>query len=210
MEKVHIDDVYSHILEARSRIVDDRRLGYVNQKTNSVDLVLPMSQIDLHIRQSVTGLSDSTGFVCWRAAQHFVDWLISSRMCPFVLSSQDAVVELGSGVGAVSVSVLAPLVSTYIATDQPQLLKLLKENYSENKHCYSSKEAKAYFEEFDWEDPEAGSVRVKRILNNHPVDYVLATDTVYNEYLIEPFIDSFLALMGAQTKVIIAIYLRDE
>jgi hypothetical protein len=112
---------------------------------------------------------------------------------------------LGSGVSGILALVLGSQVRKYIATDQPYVLKLLRQNIVENldvvfpqsKKGGKSKKGKKdgvsssiddriVVEELDWEETDTSRL--------HPVDLVLAADCIYNEALIEPFNETCAAI----------------
>ncbi|CAK7896689.1 ribosomal lysine N-methyltransferase 5 [[Candida] anglica] len=213
-------DIHSHVYELAARAQSSKRLGYVDRSSDMLDISLQKSGIDLHIKQSITGLSTSTGYVCWQTASYMTDWILGDKKCPFKFNSDMTVVELGSGVGGICVSLLGPKVKQYIATDQQSLLKLLKSNFESNVHGsyrYSEQTinkksgpiSTIEFMEFDWEDPEQGLLNFHAFTND-PVDLIIACDTIYNEYLIPHFINAFTSLMSEHTGVLIGVQLRDE
>lgn len=221
-DDIAADDVYTHIHDLATHDVASRRLGYVDRRTDHLEVCLPGANIDLHVVQSVSGLSHSTGYVCWHTANYMADWLLCGGGDAVTLASDMTVVELGSGVGAVLVLVLGPRVGSYVASDQKQILKLLSHNLANNA-------AGAYVEfgtqrtlkqqqhlqigvvEFDWEFVEHGRSGVQDLVGDTPIDLVLACDTIYNEYLIPHFVNAFKLLMTpGHTGVLVGLQLRDE
>ncbi|CAH2353987.1 hypothetical protein CLIB1423_13S03422 [[Candida] railenensis] len=230
-EEVFEDDIHSHIYELSGHKLSAKRLGYVDRSSETIEISLPMSKIDMTIVQSLTGLSESTGYVCWETASYLTDWILSDENCPIRLNNDMTVVELGSGVGGILVSQFGPQVKKYVATDQKPILKLLKKNFvnnvrgeytSETCDGGSSSKDKNYsrrsngdaavieFVECDWEYVEHGVSTVKEVIGDVEIDLVIACDTIYNEYLIPHFIRSFKSLMGANTAVLVGLQVRDE
>lgn len=217
-EEILEDDIHSHIYELVTQDQDSKRLGYVNRKDETIEISLPESGIDLTIVQSLTGLSESTGYVCWQTALYLTDWILLDPGCPFKLTSSMTIVELGAGVGGILVSLLGPRVCKYIATDQQNILKLLQQNYNNNKQSDTKKSKKKKFEEFsvfftefDWEYIDHGVNNIKEIVDDTHIDLIIACDTIYNDYLIQPFIDSFKLLMTPNvTGVVVGLQVRDE
>ena len=208
---------------------ENQDLGYVDRRSESIDITLHRSNIDLSISQSLTELSStketsSTGFVCWKSAVYFTDWLLSDERCPFYLifrnKSSLKVLELGTGVAGICVSLLGPLVGTYTATDQKHILKLLKQNFETNAGTqkYTSTTLKRpptkhtnppriEFIEFDWEDLDNAMYNCET-LGLDPPDLVIACDTIYNDYLIPHFISAFTILLRQGTGILITLQLR--
>lgn len=233
-------DIYEHLYElyVDHRPSESQHLGYVNKATDCIEISLEQAQIDLNIRQSLSALSSSkesssTGFICWQAAVKLADWILGDEKCPFhkpLTSKSDLVVlELGTGVGAILVSLFGPKVGQYIATDQKHILKLLKENFTNNvvSQRYTSstmseeheggphrgageKWSEVDFIEFDWEHLEEGAYNFNEISKGRKPDLILASDTIYNGYLIPFFVKAFKCMMAEDTGVLISMQLRDE
>lgn len=70
----------------------------------------------------------------WKVTPLFAEWIASSNFLADIgyLSSATVALELGAGVSGIVASILGPLVTRYIATDQDYVLRMLKENISEN------------------------------------------------------------------------------
>ncbi|CCE83258.1 Piso0_003830 [Millerozyma farinosa CBS 7064] len=147
------------------------------------------------------------------------------------------VLELGSGIGGILASLLGPKVKTYVASDQKHILRLLKENFEANAYpgSYvtegsgidtkkirqntrakrtSSKNSlrnpsRIEFIEFDWEEPERGASNYDELQVDRP-DLIIATDTIYNEYLIPHFTESVQKMLGDSSGLVLAVQLRDE
>lgn len=229
----HLFDLYTEHVPP-----EGQHLGYVDKSTETIVVNLPRSGMEVQVRQSLTELSSktqtsSTGFICWQAAAAFADWVVSDAKCPFHGAFKGSnggltVVELGAGVGAVCASVLGPLTRHYVATDQRHILKLLKANFAENvpDHRYTSSTlepvqntpksakkgfqcAKVDFVEFDWERLHEALYNFSEVEQQKP-DLVIACDTVYNEYLVPPFLEAISALLGPQSTAVVALQLRDE
>lgn len=113
----------------------------------------------------------------------------------YVLSPSSTILELGAGVSGIVALSLGPKVSKYTATDQSYVLKLLRQNITENldavlppakkqkgkagkKTGAAEGERKIEAVELDWETSEVSHLQ--------PVDLVIAADCIYNEALIEP------------------------
>lgn len=233
-----VSDIYEHIydLYVDHRPAEAQHLGYVDKSTDTIEIALPRAQIDLTIRQSLSSLSSakepsSTGFICWQAAVNLADWILADPKSPFhkALSSKSEleVLELGTGVGATLVSVFGPKVGHYVATDQKHILKLLKENFVQNvvsqryvsNTLETGREEKPRpgegkwstidFVEFDWEHLALGKHNFRQTSAKVP-DLIIASDTIYNGYLIPFFVNAFKLMMGPDTGVLLVMQLRDE
>lgn len=215
------DDLDEHIFELYSRNAPLSNLGFINKKSDTITVSIPENDIDLVVRQSISQLSSkqttsTTGFICWNTSIQMVDWLLSP-LCPFKLSKSQVVLELGSGVGGICASTLLKLVGRYIATDQKHILKLLKENIVANvPHYRSSTISNSVLKlttsidviEFDWEEIENGLFNLAE-LHLDSIHLIIASDTIYNEYLVAPFINALKAVLSKNVYAVIAIQLRD-
>lgn len=134
--------------------------------------------------------------------------------------NSSSVLELGCGATGLLACVFAPLVKTYVATDQTHLLKLTKRNIEANLSHYQSStvpnsqpsnKAKYRLEcmELDWEEPEESWNDIKDdVFEGKYPDLVIACDTIYNEYLIDPFVETLKLVSGPETVVMVAQQLR--
>ncbi|KAI5951310.1 RKM5 [Candida jiufengensis] len=217
LSKDNIDD---HIFELYSENTPPNNLGFIDKSRNNLLVTLPQSQMDLNINQSISQLSSktsknsTTGFICWQVSVLFADWLLS-KGCPFRLNKELVVLELGSGIGGVCASSLSSKVGNFIATDQKHILKLLKENITSNCEFRSStievsNKSSTIIDviEFDWEELEQGMYNYGKVSDTLP-NLVIACDTIYNEYLITPFINTLKTLLVGDAIALVAVQLRD-
>ncbi|KAI5949979.1 RKM5 [Candida theae] len=216
------DNLDEHIFELYSESSPPDNLGFVNKRSDEIAITIPDCNIDLTVRQSISQLSSkhtnsTTGYICWNTSVHMVDWLFSPT-CPFKLFKSQVLLELGTGVGGICASTLSKQVGHYIATDQKHILKLLKENIITNVSSFqsstlpsSSENSKVKIDviEFDWEETEVGCFNLA-MLETRQVDVVLACDTIYNEYLVGPFINALQSLLHGDSCALVAIQLRDS
>ncbi|KAG5361630.1 Ribosomal lysine N-methyltransferase 5 [Yarrowia sp. C11] len=191
--------------------------------------------------------ASTTGAVLWKVSPIFASWVLDcSTVTPKKLAKKgkksssfaytasttglactpklfgpgntSTVLELGCGATGLLACVFAPLVKTYVATDQTHLLKLTKKNIETNLSHYQSEtiptqsnKAKYRLEcmELDWEDPEESWNEIKTgpFEDNYP-DLVIACDTIYNEYLIDPFVETLKLVSGPETVIMVAQQLR--
>ncbi|GEQ70821.1 hypothetical protein JCM33374_g4501 [Metschnikowia sp. JCM 33374] len=239
LEKIDPDSLYDHLytVYTEHRPREAQHLGYVDKSSESIDIGLARSGIDVTIRQSLSGLSSatqssSTGFICWQTAVYFADWATAFSPCPLngLLGPQTVVLELGAGVGALLASVLGPTVGHYVASDQAHVLKLMKENFANNvvsqkytsttsqkthgtgprKRDVDEEWSRVDFVELDWESPASGLATFSALTGRSAPDYVFACDTIYNTYLIEPFVKCVKSAMDTHTVAVVGMQLRDE
>lgn len=159
-----------------------------------------------------------------------------------VLGSAATALELGCGVSGIVSLALAPRIGRYIATDQDYALKLLRRNIMENasptalgkgkgsnsgrnqetptKHPASSS-TNIEVVPLDWETDSISSFRAlpkpeqgKSAENNAAdLDILVACDCIYNDALIDPFVNTCAEICGLsstpdRTVCIIAQQLR--
>lgn len=226
------DEIYNHLcdLYVVHQHRKDQHLGYVDKSTNFISITC--GDCDLTIEQSLSSLysskeTSSTGFICWQTTSLLVDWF-QMKKCPLYatfnspsLRHQTSVIELGTGVSGIIASVLGPTTKSYVCTDQKHILKLLRKNFTNN--VVSSKfstttipSAGSDFAgcsiniiELDWEWPDDG-IATYRLLVDLPPDLIIACDTVYNDFLIPPFLRCCSMLLTPNNGLLLALQLRDE
>lgn len=235
-EPVEEDVIFEHIydLYINHKPRDDQHLGYVDKSKNIINLTC--ADHDLTIKQSLSSLnsnsqSSSTGFICWQTTSFLVDWILTNPLCPFYSIFKDAklrnnlsILELGTGISSIIASIIGPRTKNYIATDQKHILKLSKENFNNNvvsnnfssstlnkKAINSVSNSTINFIDFDWEFPEQGLLEYFS-LSDHEVmpDLIIACDTIYNDYLISPFLNTCKKLLNDVNGILVGIQLRDE
>lgn len=233
LEKVTLENIYEHLFDLYTTRApsEEHHLGYVDRSSDNITVILEKTGIDLRIKQSLSALNSlkqpsSTGYVCWQTSIYLADWLLGDPKCPlkFLLDRKPIIVELGAGSSGILASVLGPLSATYLATDhQKHLCRLLRLNTEENVQgnatlldvdnqaqlpSFESPFPKILFMEYDWEDRNALLV-FKPVLNAFP-HIILASDTIYNEYLVRYFVHSVADLLGPYTVAVVGVQLRDE
>ncbi|KAJ9635968.1 Ribosomal protein lysine methyltransferase [Coniosporium tulheliwenetii] len=136
-----------------------------------------------------------------------------------VLGPESIVLELGCGVSGIVALALAPKVERYIATDQDYVLKLLRQNLAENSPSTTSStrgsnkrsKSKNHHEPssstptaanidalaLDWEEDDLDSLPAllrqsfqSAQHEQRDVDAVIACDCIYNDALIQPFVNT--------------------
>ena len=174
----------------------------------------------------------TTGAVIWKITPLVAAWL--SSMPPLLggyLHSNAVVVELGCGVTGLMGLVLSRLVKCYILTDQVYIMKYLKDNISANStvsraHKPGPKRKKNTENKetgeadvlrtitLDWEKDSVENLRAV-VPAGSAVDLLLVCDCVYNEYLVQPLIQTCIDVcrLGgskATTVVVVAQQLRTD
>lgn len=207
------ETVYDHIC-GLYEVLPPPRLGFI-QRSDKLTLTFshPVDaglDIDLDLRQLVlllagNGARGTTGFVAWRVSQHLVPWLLWGEHCPLRVDSGTRVVELGAGAAGVLAASVGRVASSYVATDLQPVQRLLVQNIANNTTPQQRQRIHAC--EYDWEDPDTSEV--VRLLGGTP-DLVVACDTVYNLFLIQPFLCGFQALLGPSACGLIAVQCRDS
>ncbi|OBA22509.1 hypothetical protein METBIDRAFT_39159 [Metschnikowia bicuspidata var. bicuspidata NRRL YB-4993] len=233
------ESLYEHVFAAHTehRPCAHQHLGYVDKSADKINVCLPRAGVDLSVQQLLLSLSSgtqlsSTGFICWQTALYFADWAVAFAPCPLaaVLHKDSVVLELGAGVSAVLAAVVGPRVGHYVASDQAHLLKLMKQNFRANvvSQRYDSntcakdrdhaprrldaaaKWSQIDFVALDWEGPGPGTRRFAELTGRPHADVVVACDTIYNSYLIAPFLACMALAMCEHTVAVVAMQLRDE
>ena len=171
---------------------------------------------DYTITQSPTLLASNrsggtTGAVVWNITPLLADWLTTESNVLFGnawLGSTTTALELGCGISGLLALSLSPLLEKFIATDQDYVLKVLRRNLDENQrrsspyHASKSKSRQPVAPSpsdievmaLDWELDSMASLPL--LLGDRPngkprtVGAVLACDCVYNEALIQPFVQA--------------------
>ena len=207
-----IEDVEEESFLLFSQPIPSQHLGFVDSKATSLDLTIQGR--DLTILQSPGLLSSNrkegtTGAVLWSITPAFADWIASEGNILFnsgLLHAKAVAIELGCGASGVLACMLAPKIGRYIATDQGYVFKLLRENLLANAPVPKAKGksggkkagAKASIKDadstihiltLDWEIDSAASLSPYLPFHSG-VDLLIACDCIYNEALIEPFVNT--------------------
>ncbi|KAF2125073.1 hypothetical protein P153DRAFT_119240 [Dothidotthia symphoricarpi CBS 119687] len=183
-----------------SQDIPSQSLGFIDSQVATLDVTI--AGCDLTIHQS-RGLLTSdrktgtTGAVVWKVTPLFSSWISSPTNFLFannLLTNTSTALELGAGVSGIVALSLGPKIARYTATDQPYVLKLLKQNIAENLDVVlprtqrkngrqntrqpNSVNERIQARALDWETDDVSSVG--------DVDVLIACDCIYNESLIEP------------------------
>uniref|UniRef100_A0A0D9VMQ4 Uncharacterized protein n=1 Tax=Leersia perrieri TaxID=77586 RepID=A0A0D9VMQ4_9ORYZ len=128
------------------------------------------------------------------------------RFCPSKLKGKK-VIELGAGCGLAGFG-MALLGCDVVTTDQVEVLPLLMRNVERNKSWISQSNPDSgsfgsiTVAELDWGNKE--HIRVV----DPPFDYIIGTDVVYSEHLLQPLMETIIALSGPKTKIMIGYEIR--
>ncbi|QLQ82358.1 hypothetical protein HG537_0H01190 [Torulaspora globosa] len=134
---------------------------------------------------------------------------------PPILSSSTAVVELGGGTSGILPIVLGNYVAAYICTDQKGLINGMKSNITRNllqlnkRRCVSKSlqidsspnpaDTKPTVNletiPLDWENPHLDNLPEIQLASNCSTIYIVAMDVIYNDYLIDPFLETLSGLL---------------
>lgn len=118
------------------------------------------------------------------------------------------VIELGAGCGVAGFG-MAIVGCEVVATDQKEVLPLLQRNLERNTSCIMQMNP-GFFDSF-------GSVKVAELdwgNEDHiqavgpPYDFIIGTDVVYAEHLLEPLLDTIVALSGPRTTIVLGYEIR--
>ncbi|CAK7332211.1 unnamed protein product [Dovyalis caffra] len=128
------------------------------------------------------------------------------RFCPSKLKGK-RVIELGAGCGVAGFG-MALLGCDVIATDQIEVLPLLIRNAERNT---------SRIMQIDSSSDSFGSIQVEELNwgnEDHiravdpPFDCIIGTDVVYAEHLLEPLLQTILALSGPKTTILLGYEIR--
>ncbi|KAH9608277.1 hypothetical protein KSS87_000329 [Heliosperma pusillum] len=128
------------------------------------------------------------------------------RFCPSKLKGK-RVIELGAGCGVAGFG-MAMLGCDVITTDQKEVVPLLQRNVKRN--ISTVMQANGNLDSF-------GSIKVAELdwgNNDHlqavdpPFDYVIGTDVVYAEHLLDPLLQTICALSGPRTTIVLGYEIR--
>ncbi|XP_010532292.1 PREDICTED: protein-lysine methyltransferase METTL21D [Tarenaya hassleriana] len=163
---------------------------------------------ELHFAQDPN--SKHLGTTVWDASMVFAKYLEKNcrkgRFNPSKLKGK-RVIELGAGCGVAGFA-MAMLGCDVISTDQREVLPLLKRNVEWNTsrivQTNSTSESFGSLEvaELDW----GNEVHIKAV--EPPFDYIIGTDVVYAEQLLEPLLRTIIGLSGPKTTVMLGYEIR--
>ncbi|KAK1435130.1 hypothetical protein QVD17_00890 [Tagetes erecta] len=162
----------------------------------------------LHFAQDPN--SKHLGTTVWDASMVLVKYLEKNcrkgKFCPSKLKGK-RVIELGAGCGVAGFG-MALLGCDVVSTDQVEVLPLLMRNVERNM---------SRIQQMNPDADSIGSITAAELSwgnNDHitaldpPFDYIIGTDVVYAEHLLEPLLHTMLALSGPKTTILIGYEIR--
>ncbi|KAK7542050.1 uncharacterized protein J3D65DRAFT_565196 [Phyllosticta citribraziliensis] len=207
-----------------SQDIPSHALGIVDPKSSTLDI--SVAGRDYTIQQSLGLLTSnraqgSTGAVVWKVTPLFAQYIAARDNFLFqshALTASSTVLELGCGVAGIVPLALAPHIGRYIATDQDYVLKLLRQNIAENSNTTSSSSGskrakpadvsagKIETATLDWETDSVEGLfhqlnLAKSSVSHGGVDAVVACDCIYNEALVEPFVNTCAEVCAQRAQV---------
>ncbi|KAK4763032.1 hypothetical protein SAY86_008800 [Trapa natans] len=148
------------------------------------------------------------GTTVWDASLVLVKYLEKNsrkgRFCPSKLKGK-RVIELGAGCGVAGFG-MALLGCDVVATDQAEVLPLLRRNVERNSSRILQENTDSFgsiqVAELDW----GNSDHIKAV--TPPFDYIIGTDIVYVEQLLQPLLQTITALSGSKTVILLGYEIR--
>ncbi|CAO2813005.1 unnamed protein product [Amaranthus hypochondriacus] len=154
--------------------------------------------------------SKHLGTTVWDASMVFAKYLERNsrkgRFCPSKLKGK-RVLELGAGCGVASFG-MAMLGCEVVTTDQKEVLPLLQRNVERNTSRIMQANANSDLfgsikvAELDWGNKD----HIQAV--DPPYDYVIGTDVVYSEHLLDPLLQTICALSGPRTTIVLGYEIR--
>ncbi|KAK0603104.1 hypothetical protein LWI29_001486 [Acer saccharum] len=179
----------------------------LNSPSTSV-ITLEVLGHPLHFSQDPN--SKHLGTTVWDASVVFAKYLEKNcrrgRFCPSKLKGK-RVIELGAGCGVAGFG-MALLGCNVVATDQNEVLPLLKRNVERNTSTITQMNPSSdsfgsiQVAELDWGNED----HLKAV--GPPFDYIIGTDVVYAEHLLEPLLRTIFALSGPKTTILLGYEIR--
>ncbi|KAL3849519.1 hypothetical protein ACJIZ3_011401 [Penstemon smallii] len=154
--------------------------------------------------------SKHLGTTVWDASMVFVKFLEKNcrkgRFSPSKLKGK-RVIELGAGCGVAGFG-MAFLGCDVTSTDQTEVLPLLMRNVERNtsrilqKNPDSDSFGSIEVAELNWGNAD----HIRAV--GPPFDYIIGTDVVYAEHLLEPLLQTIISLSGPRTTILLGYELR--
>ncbi|KAK8597606.1 hypothetical protein V6N13_095008 [Hibiscus sabdariffa] len=154
--------------------------------------------------------SKHLGTTVWDTSTVFAKFLEKNcrkgRFCPSKLKGK-RVIELGAGCGVAGFG-MALLGCDVVSTDQIEVVPLLRRNVERNTsrimqmNSNSDSFGSIKVAELDWGNED----HIKAVAP--PFDYVIGTDVVYAEHLVEPLLRTIIALSGPKTTIMLGHEIR--
>lgn len=215
-----VDDPEEETFLLFSQSTPSQNLGFIDARAAEIEITVRGKDLNIRQSPGLLSSNregGTTGAVVWKITPLFAEWIASDNNVLFRTAAFDQsseVLELGCGVSGIVAITLGPKIGRYIATDQDYVFKLLKSNIGSNtlheKPISSTKAkrrgAKTITSEsgsssadikviaLDWEVSSVSnlSILVGHDLDDkvHNLDAVIACDCIYNEALVDPFVQS--------------------
>ncbi|XP_022140387.1 protein N-lysine methyltransferase METTL21A [Momordica charantia] len=153
--------------------------------------------------------SKHLGTTVWDASLVFVKFLEKNcrkgKFSPSKLKGK-RVIELGAGCGLAGFG-MALLGCDVVATDQKEVLPILTRNIERNTPSFAQMNPSDSFgsisaAELDWGNED----HIKAV--GPPFDFIIGTDVVYAEHLLEPLLMTIHALSGPKTTIMLGYEIR--
>ncbi|PSR89929.1 Protein N-lysine methyltransferase [Actinidia chinensis var. chinensis] len=152
--------------------------------------------------------SKHLGTTVWDASMVFAKFLEKNcrkgKFSPSKLKGK-RVIELGAGCGVAGFG-MALLGCDVVSTDQTEVLPLLMRNVERNTSRIMQMNPDSFgsiqVAELNWGNAD----HIKAV--GPPFDYIIGTDVVYAEHLLEPLLQTMLALSGPKTTILLGYEIR--
>ncbi|KAI9071860.1 hypothetical protein K1719_037882 [Acacia pycnantha] len=169
---------------------------------------MPLEILGHELQFSQDPNSKHLGTTVWDASLVFVKFLEKNcrkgKFSPAKLKGK-RVIELGAGCG-VSGFGMALLGCDVIVTDQKEVLPILKRNVERNISRVMQTNPDSFgsikVSELQWGD------RDHIMAVDPPFDYIIGTDVVYVEHLLEPLLQTIVDLSGPRTTILLGCEIR--
>ncbi|KAJ1025020.1 hypothetical protein NDA18_004306 [Ustilago nuda] len=217
-----------YTLNAKSE--HDGGLGYVNHSADKIFISIDRNtwssstsernlsgKLITPIYQHVTSLRSSkgnTGSVVWRSTVELAIRFRSGALFDPCLFNDATVLELGAGTGALP-ALVADLSGKWLATDQDELLPLLRKNLSQHERVKT-----ASLDWFDFLNPpsmRSAQLRKKHVLDQllpsatttehqeklKRVDLIICCDCIYNPALFDALIATLNVFTDSQRTIVL-------
>ncbi|XP_028808139.1 protein N-lysine methyltransferase METTL21A [Neltuma alba] len=169
---------------------------------------MPLEILGHELQFSQDPNSKHLGTTVWDASLVFVKFLEKNcrkgKFSPAKLKGK-RVIELGAGCG-VSGFGMALLGCDVVLTDQKEVLPILQRNVERNISRVMQQNPDLFgsikVSELQWGDSD----QIRAV--NPPFDFIIGTDVVYVEHLLEPLLQTIVALSGPRTTVLLGYEIR--
>ncbi|CAG8572629.1 1495_t:CDS:2 [Scutellospora calospora] len=187
---VEIIDVYEEVFLLYTEGIPSewQHKQIISQKEVYVDVMIDDRLIiKIAQNQSLLAARGATGTVLWNPSIMLSKFMFNHRKWLNLSPDKTKVLELGSGCGLTGISLATSLVKLMALTDQatvlPHLWKNVKRNLNDDLIL-----SKVLVIELNW-----GEEIDKNILSEH-WDYVIASDCIYNEFIVNSFVETLVKL----------------